>query len=213
MTYRDKYIKYKTKYDNLIKAGGFNPIEKYGFYITHWALNNNLIPILKDGSIKAGKLLASKHLGMSDPDDPFTEVFTMIYFKDINNLNEISIPSLILNPQILYESDAVFHNGWGGGNRDPIKISKLDEPDVIDTKIQSIKKTLVTANPNISSMMSNEILFSSSIDLQKYLLAIVINKEDISLIKKVTKLMKNKYQHIKLITHTTNAQDIMSYLS
>ncbi|AYV84188.1 MAG: hypothetical protein Hyperionvirus19_12 [Hyperionvirus sp.] len=196
--YYDKYLKYKTKYNNLVQQ--LNGGDESNYYFIHGTKNiDTLKSILRDGIIYAGKYLSDEAKNLCG-DLPCDYVYTNIYFDDLKNLSHMYDYSIILDPKIFLEYEVLFNKGWG------VKPLVLD-PSNPELNIKKIKKFIKKPDeiPQIvldfPGMMHHEVLFRDKIDLTDNILGIECNscsKNDITSIKKI--LSKKKYKNIKIYT-------------
>ncbi len=158
--------------------------------------------------------------------DPLSAVYFNIHFEDLNNLPFLQPYSIILSSKILDDYDVCFNDGWYGDyprtvcqkmlkkkGRKKVRIKTpkfgfFETP--IPVELKEIKEYLKNPgqrsykDPNnpMHLFWNHEVLVEGSIELKKYLLAIVCLKcthKYPNNIKKIKKLLK-KYPKVKLIT-------------
>lgn len=179
------------------------------FYVTHWTPKmSSIYAILKDGYMYAGNYLPAKYLTMSTPEDPFDNIFGMLYFEDLKNMPQILFPAIILHPNIVCEG-ITFNQGWGGSGitkeEQPITINKTDSKNIVVKKINAMRKYI--KNPYTLNKMviqwwdhHHEILLPRKISVRKYVIGIVCFQKDS---KKLRAIIKKYNYNINVIT--TNA--------
>lgn len=223
--YRQKYFKYKVKYmelcnkkqlgESLKQIGGLNNSIDYAdsidedYYVVHSAQNSsNLLEILKSCYIRPGSMIDEGRRIFSGG-EPLEYVYGNIQFTDIKNLDRIGSVSLILKPKIIKEYGVIFNQGWFKSPTDMSIYIHKDDPDLVkDKKILEIKEYV--ANPtyyknspialSFTGVMAHELLFNEPISLKENLIGILCSgcpKEDL---KKIRKVMDNKYPSSKFFS-------------
>lgn len=209
--YHDKYVKYKRKYLDLKSCNSNNQYNFKGYYILHGTRYfENIISILTDGEIKAGKYVSDTQRSGANILD---NVFANIYFKDIRNLDIFWSYSIVLHPRIIYDLEAFFNEGWQGGpGTKSIHFMKSDDPVTFNNKIEDAKKFV--KNPHTLPKlvqefptMTHEIVFSDKVPIKKYVIGIICNQCDDTRINQIKKVLKdNNYKNYKNIKIVTNNQ-------
>lgn len=214
--YYDKYIKYKTKYLNLLDKNGSShnsspnscggSIKTYDYYFIHGTKNfSNLRSILKSGMLHIGKDVPKKRRFLCG-DMPSNYVYANIYFEELLNLSHMRDFSIILHPKLLKEYGIIFNKGWTN-ICDPIVISKNEMQYSVQDKINKIKKFISDPHElpimlrESSGLMLHEVLFDRKIPLENNILAIVCNSCSDANVRKLKKIIENKaYKNIPIIT-------------
>ncbi len=199
MNYYNKYIKYKSKYQNLKNK------KKYKFYFIHGTKDmNNLESILTSGKIKLGSEIPIEQKYLSGfENEPY--IFANIYFDDLKNLKHGTEYSLIISPKILGEHDIIVNAGWG--NYEIEKILSSDDSGTVDSKLKLVRKFIKnpTGLPKMlldyPSYRLHEVKFNKPIDVQKYVKGIAIYNHD-------EKDFNSKVSKIKKILEKTGLTDI-----
>lgn len=176
MSYYEKYLKYKKKYFDLknhnkieTQKGGSELLPK-DYYIVHGASSFiNMCKILDIGKIKPGKLLSKTYRKLGKL-APLADIYCNIYFKDLDNLEELIDYSLIFKPNILLEMNSKINKNWSDDNIVEINIS--DDLETKERKIQLVKE-YISNNKNQLGYLSHEVTFNKPIDIEKYLLAVI----------------------------------------
>lgn len=191
MNYYYKYIKYKTKYQNLKK----NIVEQKGgnkekiFFIHSTTNYDNLIKILETNKIKISSQVEKERRNRTSGNVNF--IFGNIYFSSVNNLTHLPDYTLILSDKLLKKYDIRFNKGWTGNEILTInhKDNYLDKKE----KLEKVKNFL--ENPldlpeklrDPSGLMNHEILINKNIPIKKYLIGIICNNCNDEQIKEIKK--------------------------
>lgn len=166
----------------------------------------SLLSILNSGYIYPGKDVAVEHRFMGGPETEFEHVYMSMYFKDIDNIKHVRAISFIINSNLMYDNDLIFHEGWYGGN--PIYLYKNDTRRVTNEKIKKIHDFL--KNPisipekirESQGLFDHQMLIGESIPLDKYVTGIAFNIQNIDLykkdIQKIKKKIKEKGYNLKI---------------
>lgn len=194
--YYQKYLKYKKKYIDLKESNVMSGGRRYDFFFVHATKSfETLLSTLDTGFIFSGKDVESKHRFMGGPETEFEHVYMSMYFKDIDNIKHIRAISLIIDSSLIYGNNLIFHEGWYGGN--PIFLYKNDTKKIIDKKIEKIHKFLenpisVPEKLREGGMFDHQMLMEGSISLEKYVIGIAFNIQDVDLYRKDISKIKRK---------------------
>ena len=215
--YKQKYLKYKTKYNNL----------KNNFYFIHNTSSiKTLISILKKGKILLGSDVKEderKHSGGK----PMDYIFGHIYFEDLKNLSNTQDFAIILHPKIIKKYDIIFNKGWQAGPGDPkykrsIQLLKSDDVNTRNIKITQIRKFLKNphADPNISyippnEFLQHEVVFDKPILLKDNIIGIICLLCDTvddrkKYFDKLQNIINEKYPNVKF--YKSNAMPLLKDL-
>ncbi len=199
INYYYKYLKYKTKYNNIIQSGGK---QKYDFYFLHGTKDwPGLISMLKDRVLYPGKDLPPKMRFLGGEETELNNIYLNINFNDIKNMSYTFGLSLILHPKILYEYGIEFHKGWG--NFGKIYIDKNDNKKIKNKKIKEIKNFLrdPVELPVLlrEPIYNHQVLINKPIPLDGNLLGIICNGCPQDMYKSIKKALKS-YKDVKIYT-------------
>lgn len=197
--YYHKYLKYKTKYKNIIQFGGK---QKYDFYFVHGTKDlSGLVSMLKDRVLYPGKDLPSKMRFLGGEENELEDIYVNMNFDDIKNLPYVRGLSIILHPKILYEYGIEFQKGWGRFGK--IIIDKNDNKKIKNKKIKEIKNFL--RNPSElpvilrQPLYNHQVLINKPIPLDGNLLGIICNGCPQDMYKSIKKALKS-YKNVKIYT-------------
>lgn len=206
--------------DNETHKNEIIPLDKDigGFYIVHNPNNySNLLSILKSGFIYPGKMVHKKrriYSGVGGP--PLNYVYGNIFFDDIRNLSE-RIPFIImLKPDVMYDHNVFFNEGWfRDPNPNEYNINVSDSDQIKNQKIIKIKNYL--KNPTyykdspishaFTGVNSHELLFDPEISLKDHLLGVRISDYDDKKTNKIKKLLAKKYPSVKFYNNIDEFPD------
>lgn len=204
MSYKQKYIKYKKKYCDIKRKK-----KNENYYLLHGTDLPHFDKILESGFIFSGKYLPDEEIRQRGW-EKLPYVYCHIYYDDIKNLPFAHGYSFIIDPMIILDKGMIFNKGWHvHPNKDSI-IIKVNDSN-FDNKMNEIRELLInpTYVPEILRklrgpyrFMDHEILIKDSIDLHKYLIAVIIpNIVNIDTYEQ--ELNEKGYKNVKIFTTST----------
>lgn len=167
--------------------------------------SNNFEKIIRSGILKLGSNVSKEERKYSGG-KPLPYIYMNIFFVNdlINESYNISLRpgTLIFNDNLLHDYKCIFNDAhYSHTNYDSIIIKKND-PNT-DKKLKEIRKKIneKSSDPKFKKFpyeLNHEILFDRQINIKKYLIGIICDKNDIKHIEQLSH--KYGYNKIKIIT-------------
>jgi hypothetical protein len=186
-------------------SGGDNHLDEImDFYFVHSTFSpETMIKILEDGFLRPSEQLHDAKIYMSEGNLPY--IYTNINFADLNNIDVVGGCKFFLSPQLFFDSNTFFNQGWFKYPRNTsIHTKKTESTIKKKRKLRKIKKYL--KNPTFypknltknAGYIAHEILFDEMIDLHKYLIGVECDFCETKYVNSIEKIIKNKYPHVKI---------------
>ncbi len=173
--YNHKCQKYISKINNLMGGAIFDNI----VFIHNTFDYYNLISILESGVLKKGSDVDEKRRKLSGG-EPMDEIYMNIYFKDLENLDNLC--GLVFSSKLLIDYDIVVKAGWRGKilvdiKKDDVKKIKIKKIKKVRKFLRNPKKILPEKVVDMltktkSRTMIHEVLFFENIKIKDYLIGI-----------------------------------------
>ncbi len=196
----EKYQKYKKKY--------IEQKLKKCVYVIHSPLQfENLTGILVDGIVKLGTDIPEDLRNLSKY-EPLPYVFGRFLFINVKE-TYIYWNCLIFDSEIMNDYNFYFNKGWfAGPTTDSIKFQKTDSLKKKLINICDAKEKIINHNSLGAPVMNHELIFSRPIDVKKYLRAIIFFSNDKNETMKISKLVNDYYDNVKIYSSIDDFVDM-----